>query len=386
MNESIKAPNANDVIFGRGNAANHHPGNIRLRELIAVNKDKYDGAPNDQKQALISAVIEHIESQNPPGRYLMKCNGVWHRADEVKQRRKTAQAFRDSQKGDKSTDNTDIYRILVPMMDQHGTGEKYVDSPPIFPGITQAATEPRGIYNPDHDKSIDWKDVMGDNNVSICLGQSTLNTLTKSSACMDIDESNGINDSTQLQQNDTSFNAMDNSMNSLSIRDIRMNGVHVNAAATVSIDKNNAVQKIDLQSDKLIEKNVIAPPSYVQKQQITPPTSVYQATELNIDAQRSYTQSKSLDYGETFLNEKDDESDIQWSTCIATSNYSTQSHFSPTMDQIVSPKHCNKCCNDIIDEPSLTLPTDGGDESDVQWPAPVNYSEFCEDKNSAPLM
>ena len=62
--------------------------------------------------------------------------------------------------------------------------------PPILPVTAQAAKELHKDYNSDHDKSMMWTEVMIDDDVDVCLGQSTLSTFMKSSVSMNIIRSN----------------------------------------------------------------------------------------------------------------------------------------------------------------------------------------------------
>ena len=198
MNEYyVLRPLPNDVLAGRGNGSNQHPGNVLFRTLVAVQRDAYldSGTSKQDKQVIVSQVINKIESQNPPGRFLTKCKrGVWCRMEEKETKRKTAQALREREK---SKDIQPMSVAAPPILPASTTQEATeiqpmsVVSPPILYGVTtHAATEPLGIYNSDHDRSINLIDIMKDNNESTGLGQSsTSNVFMKSkSTGMDIVE------------------------------------------------------------------------------------------------------------------------------------------------------------------------------------------------------
>jgi len=63
-------PSEHDVLSGRGNGINAHPGNQFYRVIIQRYKDSYVAAPKRDKASFPSIIISEIESTDPPGRFL----------------------------------------------------------------------------------------------------------------------------------------------------------------------------------------------------------------------------------------------------------------------------------------------------------------------------
>ena len=63
-------PTEHDVLSGRGNGINAHPGNQIYREVIQRFKDGYVAASKRNKALFPSKIISEIESTDPPGRFL----------------------------------------------------------------------------------------------------------------------------------------------------------------------------------------------------------------------------------------------------------------------------------------------------------------------------
>lgn len=63
-------PNEHDVLSGRGNGINAHPGNQYYRVIIQKFKDSYVAASKRDKASFPSKIISEIESTDPPGRFL----------------------------------------------------------------------------------------------------------------------------------------------------------------------------------------------------------------------------------------------------------------------------------------------------------------------------
>lgn len=89
-------PNDNDVLKGRGNGANLHPGNIRFRALVKAARAGYALSSKADKRMYASCIVQQISSLDPPGRFLDKDEeGRWFVMDEKKSMDKTRQALRE---------------------------------------------------------------------------------------------------------------------------------------------------------------------------------------------------------------------------------------------------------------------------------------------------
>jgi len=96
--EVIKQPHAHDVLSGRGNGANLHPGNIYFRSLIAEHKATYVSSSHKDKKNIKSRIVEQIQNRSPSGRFLHKNNtmtGVWDCMNHKEALKKTGQALRE---------------------------------------------------------------------------------------------------------------------------------------------------------------------------------------------------------------------------------------------------------------------------------------------------
>ena len=97
IKEGVETPHAHDVLCGRGGYANFHEGNRNWRRLVQANKDLYAALPKFQKQLLSQSIVNAVQAQSPPGRFLYKdlrCN-LWFPVEEAKAVDKTSQALRE---------------------------------------------------------------------------------------------------------------------------------------------------------------------------------------------------------------------------------------------------------------------------------------------------
>jgi predicted transcriptional regulator len=100
-NEIVNCENASyprfsnrDVLLGRGNCK--HPGNVKLRQLVAVNLTAYYQHPQ-KKAYLVDKIIREMRSASPPSRFFYQNTkkGIWGEAGVHVIRKKVAQKFRD---------------------------------------------------------------------------------------------------------------------------------------------------------------------------------------------------------------------------------------------------------------------------------------------------
>jgi len=88
-----------DILSGRGNGVQYHPGNIYYRELINSFKLNYVSAERHKKREYCKLVHEQIKNRNPPGRFLAfnERNKLHYELTEEKVKEKIMQAFREKQ-------------------------------------------------------------------------------------------------------------------------------------------------------------------------------------------------------------------------------------------------------------------------------------------------
>ncbi len=94
--QKVTTPHDNDIIKGRGNGANLHPGNIRFRQLVKVAREGYALSSKADKKRYAASILQHISSLDPPGRFLDKDDkGQWFVMDAKESKAKTRQALRE---------------------------------------------------------------------------------------------------------------------------------------------------------------------------------------------------------------------------------------------------------------------------------------------------
>jgi hypothetical protein len=95
--EGIKTPHDHDVLSGRGNFVNYHPGNEHFRSLVRKHKLVYVKCPKPQKGKFSKLIYEEIKARNPPGRFLKQdaSSKLWYDIGEKKALDKTRQALRE---------------------------------------------------------------------------------------------------------------------------------------------------------------------------------------------------------------------------------------------------------------------------------------------------
>lgn len=113
----IQEPHFNDILCGRGGSINSHPGNRIFRGWIAERRESYNLAESKaDKSRITSEIMEKVQDQGPPGRFLQKfidkdnkrgqhesdrygfaisTAGHWFEIDDAKALAKISQALRE---------------------------------------------------------------------------------------------------------------------------------------------------------------------------------------------------------------------------------------------------------------------------------------------------
>jgi len=93
----IECPHDNDVLSGRGNFVNAHPGNQRFRTYVLKQKEAYDTTCKGDKPAFSKLIVSTIRNLIPPGRFLIqeKDTKLWSDIGDKKAWNKTRQALRE---------------------------------------------------------------------------------------------------------------------------------------------------------------------------------------------------------------------------------------------------------------------------------------------------
>jgi hypothetical protein len=86
-----------DILCGRGGLTNHHKGNKRFRDIVALHRPDYVRAPKIQKPSVARVIVRAIRNGDPPGRFLKKdaTTGKWLDIGDKKAAEKTSQALRE---------------------------------------------------------------------------------------------------------------------------------------------------------------------------------------------------------------------------------------------------------------------------------------------------
>ena len=86
-----------DILCGRGGLTNHHKGNKRFRDIVALHRPDYVRAPKIQKPSVARVIVRAIRNGDPPGRFLKKDEktGKWYDIGDKRAAEKTSQALRE---------------------------------------------------------------------------------------------------------------------------------------------------------------------------------------------------------------------------------------------------------------------------------------------------
>jgi hypothetical protein len=87
----------------RGGLTNHHKGNKRFRDIVALHRPDYVRAPKIQKPSVARVIVRAIRNGDPPGRFLKKDEktGKWIDVGDKKAAEKTSQALREKTNDEK---------------------------------------------------------------------------------------------------------------------------------------------------------------------------------------------------------------------------------------------------------------------------------------------
>lgn len=229
---SLITPTGIDVLGGRGNGSNMHPGNINFRKLAANHKDTYHVASNEQKAFIKRQVVEQIHNGN--GRFLNKNDdGVWEIMDEKYALKKTGQALRDVKVNTMSTQPINVSGL--------GVNPHASRLPADAPNNDQIAL-PSPVdtqYNPVSNNSLFLKDLKTENDETDWCSKSACNMLMESCQNVDIGLV-GRGDDTYID-----------SMNDLNMS-IHMSPRNTKASPDVSFSSPNMVSNFCNQPDNKV--------------------------------------------------------------------------------------------------------------------------------------
>jgi hypothetical protein len=128
----IYSPRNSDVLFGRGQAYQNHPGNIRFRSLIDEHRDAYEQASRKEKTKVAVEIIRLLHDRN--GRFLKEDGAeAWIEVDGVAARQKVSSCFRSFRKLEKIPSHDPIDSLLKKrtLKDLDNDGFKYINLEPL---------------------------------------------------------------------------------------------------------------------------------------------------------------------------------------------------------------------------------------------------------------
>jgi hypothetical protein len=108
--EPVSEPHEHDVLCGRGGLTNHHPGNAWYRRLVRSNRPLYRSSPKHTKLLVAKAIVHHVQSQNPSGRFLecQRKSGLWFPVSYKRAADKTSQALRERDREGEGITDTEL--------------------------------------------------------------------------------------------------------------------------------------------------------------------------------------------------------------------------------------------------------------------------------------
>ena len=104
----VTCPNINDVLCGRGSGPYSHTGNKQFRDVVAEHKISYNTVDNHLKTLIAEEVVQFIQRQSPPGRFLSKSGDTWYEVPHDVAVQKTKQALREKTKWAKNDEHIAI--------------------------------------------------------------------------------------------------------------------------------------------------------------------------------------------------------------------------------------------------------------------------------------
>jgi hypothetical protein len=94
----VSTLNINDILLGRGGHNNKYIGNERLRQMVAEQVQCYAMSTKLKKSKMVRAIVRHIRSFDPPGRFLRisDTDATYEDAGDKFASEKVSQVFRDA--------------------------------------------------------------------------------------------------------------------------------------------------------------------------------------------------------------------------------------------------------------------------------------------------
>lgn len=120
-------------LTGRGGRTNHHPGNVRLREIVNKYRFSYNQAKKVDKPQVSRMIVSALRRANPPSRFLRynEETKLWEDVGDKRAAEKVSQTLREKDEDEKKTkhankqantemaDSTEILPTPLPSPDKN---------------------------------------------------------------------------------------------------------------------------------------------------------------------------------------------------------------------------------------------------------------------------
>ena len=116
----------NDILCGRGGLTNHHKGNKRFRDVVALHRPDYVRAAKVHKPAVARMIVKAIRNSDPPGRFLKKDGKTdnWLDIGDKRAAEKASQALREKSPEERTKVHKDTAEDSSPNSDDDEGAEK----------------------------------------------------------------------------------------------------------------------------------------------------------------------------------------------------------------------------------------------------------------------
>lgn len=159
-----------DILCGRGGLTNHHKGNKRFRDIVALHRPDYVRAPKIQKPSVARVIVRAIRNGDPPGRFLRKDekSGKWVDVGDKKAAEKTSQALREKTGDEKDQTKTDSASLGVNVLlpDPSSYLAAVTGAPLVLPGTVVVKNKNESIEEGKKDETESEKDAGGEKDKS----------------------------------------------------------------------------------------------------------------------------------------------------------------------------------------------------------------------------
>jgi len=119
-NVDFTMPTPQDVLMGRGMAANAHEGNQKFLSFVGTKKTEYVTSAKKEKTVIAQSIVDEIHARG--GRFLQQSiGGMWSGVDNNIAREKCSRALRDPENRDVMGTKNEAATSLVKLASKEST-------------------------------------------------------------------------------------------------------------------------------------------------------------------------------------------------------------------------------------------------------------------------